>query len=94
MTGEGSTLRGRAAAHCSVLKCSSPLQLESGAVIRLLGAISHGQAGGPQPPVLEALEDMMEVSAVSPAQRPRRKDRPRARGPTGSQVQNRFFLKN
>nr|KAF6445215.1 SPOC domain containing 1 [Molossus molossus] len=59
--------------------------LDSGAVIRLLGAISHGQAGGPQPPTLEALENMMEVSSASPAQRPRRKARLRARGLTGSQ---------
>uniref|UniRef100_UPI004038B03F SPOC domain-containing protein 1 n=1 Tax=Callospermophilus lateralis TaxID=76772 RepID=UPI004038B03F len=34
--------------------------LSSGAVIRLLGAISHGQAGGQQLLKLEALEDFME----------------------------------
>nr|XP_023490297.1 SPOC domain-containing protein 1 isoform X2 [Equus caballus] len=59
--------------------------LGSGAVIHLLGAISRGQAGGPQPPKLEVLENMMEVSSASPAQRPRRKERPMARGPTGCQ---------
>ncbi|KAF5910409.1 hypothetical protein HPG69_014641, partial [Diceros bicornis minor] len=50
--------------------------LGSPAVIHLLGAISHGQAGGPQPPKLEVLEDMMEISSASSAQRPRRKERP------------------
>ncbi|XP_058409501.1 SPOC domain-containing protein 1 isoform X2 [Diceros bicornis minor] len=59
--------------------------LGSPAVIHLLGAISHGQAGGPQPPKLEVLEDMMEISSASSAQRPRRKERPVARGPTGCQ---------
>ncbi|XP_014639243.1 PREDICTED: LOW QUALITY PROTEIN: SPOC domain-containing protein 1 [Ceratotherium simum simum] len=59
--------------------------LGSPAVIHLLGAISHGQAGGPQPPKLEVLENMMEISSALPAQRPRRKERPVARGPTGCQ---------
>lgn len=60
-------------------------------MISLLGAISRGQAGGLQPPKLEALENMMEVSVASPAQRPRRKKRPMAQGSTGCQVQNRLF---
>ncbi|XP_054547466.1 SPOC domain-containing protein 1 [Talpa occidentalis] len=59
--------------------------LGSGPVIHLLGALLHGQANGPQPPKLEALEDMMEVSSTSPAKRPRRKKRSRAQGPTGCQ---------
>ncbi|XP_027438505.2 SPOC domain-containing protein 1 isoform X2 [Zalophus californianus] len=59
--------------------------LGSGAVLHLLGAIRHGQAGELQPPKLEVLEDMMEVSLASPVQRPRRKERPRAQGPTGCQ---------
>ncbi|XP_016074711.1 PREDICTED: SPOC domain-containing protein 1 [Miniopterus natalensis] len=57
--------------------------LDSGAVIHLLGAISQGQAG--EPLKLEALENMMEVSSASPAQRPRRKERTRAWGPTWCQ---------
>ncbi|XP_004679471.1 PREDICTED: SPOC domain-containing protein 1 [Condylura cristata] len=57
----------------------------SGPVIHLLGALHHGQAGGPQPPKLETLENMMEVSSASPAKRPRRKERPMARGPAGCQ---------
>ncbi|XP_007952337.1 SPOC domain-containing protein 1 [Orycteropus afer afer] len=57
----------------------------SGLVIRLLGAISHSQAGGSQAPKLEALEDLMEVSTVSPARRPRTKARPMAQRPTGCQ---------
>ncbi|XP_071073272.1 SPOC domain-containing protein 1-like [Dasypus novemcinctus] len=60
--------------------------LGSGAVIRLLGAIGHGQAGGPQPPKLEALEDLTETKSASPAQRLRRKQLPRARRPAGSQL--------
>ncbi|XP_011356361.1 SPOC domain-containing protein 1 [Pteropus vampyrus] len=59
--------------------------LGSGALIHLLGAISHGQAGELQPSKLEALENMMEVSSASPAQRPRRKGRPVTRDPTGCQ---------
>lgn len=62
-------------------------------MIHLLGAISHGQARGLQLPQLEVLENMMEVSLASPAQRPRRKRRPMVQGPTGCQVQNRFFTK-
>lgn len=61
------------------------LELGSGAVIHLLGAISHGQARGLQLPKLEVLENMMEVSLASPAQRPRRKRRPMVQGPTGCQ---------
>lgn len=60
-------------------------ELGSGAVIHLLGAISHGQARGLQLPKLEVLENMMEVSLASPAQRPRRKRRPMVQGPTGCQ---------
>ncbi|XP_019512970.1 PREDICTED: SPOC domain-containing protein 1 isoform X1 [Hipposideros armiger] len=59
--------------------------LDSGAVIHLLGAISHGQAWGLQPPKLEALQNMMEVSSALPAQRCRRKKRRMARGLTGCQ---------
>ncbi|XP_021540091.1 SPOC domain-containing protein 1 [Neomonachus schauinslandi] len=59
--------------------------LGSGAVLHLLGAIRRGQAGELQPPKLEVLEDMMKVSLASPVQRPRRKERPRAQGPTGCQ---------
>ncbi|KAF6345703.1 SPOC domain containing 1 [Rhinolophus ferrumequinum] len=59
--------------------------LGSGAVIHLLGAISHGRAGELQPSKLEALENMMEVSSASPAKRCRRKERRVARGPTGCQ---------
>ncbi|VFV40856.1 spocd1 protein [Lynx pardinus] len=59
--------------------------LGSGAVVHLLGAISCGQAGEPQHPKLEVLENMMEASSVSPVQRSRRKERPVARGPTGCQ---------
>ncbi|XP_045046314.2 SPOC domain-containing protein 1 isoform X2 [Desmodus rotundus] len=59
---------------------------DSGAVIYLLGAINLDQAGGLQPPKLGPLDNMMEVSSASPAQRPRRKGRPRAQGPTGCQV--------
>lgn len=77
--------------RCSVLKCFFPLQLGSGAVLHLLGAIRGGRAGEPQPPKLEVLEDMMEVSLASPVQRPRRKERPMAQGPAGCQVQNTFF---
>ncbi|EPQ15210.1 SPOC domain-containing protein 1 [Myotis brandtii] len=62
-----------------------PKLLDSGAVIHLLGAISHGQAGGARPLKLEALENMMEVSAASPAQRPRRKIRRQAHSPTWCQ---------
>ncbi|KAF6111602.1 SPOC domain containing 1 [Phyllostomus discolor] len=58
---------------------------DSGAMIYLLGAISLGQAGGLQPPKLEPLNSLMEVSSASPAQRPRRKERPSAQGPTGCQ---------
>nr|XP_005544188.2 SPOC domain-containing protein 1 isoform X3 [Macaca fascicularis] len=58
----------------------------SGPVIQLLGAVSHGQAGGQLPPKLEVLEDLMEVSSPSPAQRLRRKKRPMAQGPAGCQV--------
>ncbi|XP_067567965.1 SPOC domain-containing protein 1 isoform X1 [Pseudorca crassidens] len=57
----------------------------SGAVIHLLGAIGYSQAGGLLPPKLEVLEDMMEVNSASPVQRPRLKERPMARGPTGCQ---------
>ncbi|XP_008951731.1 SPOC domain-containing protein 1 isoform X2 [Pan paniscus] len=60
--------------------------LGSGPVIQLLGAISHGQAGGQLPPKLEVLEDLMEVSSPSPAQRLRRKKRPMVQGPAGCQV--------
>ncbi|XP_072606500.1 SPOC domain-containing protein 1 isoform X2 [Vulpes vulpes] len=59
--------------------------LGSGPVIHLLGAISHGQAGEPQPPKLEVLENMMEVSLASLVQRPRRKERPMAQGPSRCQ---------
>ncbi|KAM8791771.1 SPOC domain-containing protein 1-like [Rhynchonycteris naso] len=59
--------------------------LDSGAVIYLLGAVSHGQAAGLWPPKLEALENMMEASSASHAPRPKRRERPRARGPTGCQ---------
>nr|XP_012620907.1 SPOC domain-containing protein 1 isoform X2 [Microcebus murinus] len=60
--------------------------LGSGAVVQLLGAVSHSQAAGQPPPKLEALEDLMEVSSSSPARRPRRKERPVALGPAGGQV--------
>ncbi|XP_032159445.1 SPOC domain-containing protein 1 isoform X5 [Mustela erminea] len=72
---------------CSlVLRCfPPPTQLGSGAVLRLLGALRRGQAGEPQPPKLEVLEDMMEVSLASPVQRPRRKERPVAQGPARCQ---------
>ncbi|CAK7321550.1 SPOC domain-containing protein 1 [Vulpes lagopus] len=59
--------------------------LGSGPVIHLLGAISHGQAGEPQPPKLEVLENMMEVSLASLVQRPRRKERPMVQGPSRCQ---------
>ncbi|XP_077006621.1 SPOC domain-containing protein 1-like isoform X2 [Tamandua tetradactyla] len=59
--------------------------LGSGATIQLLGAIICSQAGEPQPPQLEALENLMEISSVSPVQRPRRKKMPRAKGPAGYQ---------
>ncbi|XP_077754857.1 SPOC domain-containing protein 1 isoform X11 [Canis aureus] len=59
--------------------------LGSGPVIHLLGAISHGQAGEPQPPKLEVLENMMEVSLASLVQRPRRKERSMAQGPSRCQ---------
>ncbi|XP_037683809.1 SPOC domain-containing protein 1-like [Choloepus didactylus] len=59
--------------------------LGSGAVIQLLGAITHSQAGGPQLPELEALENLMEISSASPVRRPRRNKRPRARDPAGYQ---------
>ncbi|XP_036917313.1 SPOC domain-containing protein 1 [Sturnira hondurensis] len=58
---------------------------DSGAVICLLGAISLGQAAGLQPPKLGPLDNMMEVSSASSAQRPRRKETPRAQGPMGCQ---------
>ncbi|XP_073936801.1 SPOC domain-containing protein 1 isoform X1 [Castor canadensis] len=48
----------------------------SGATVHLLGAISHSQAGGQQPPKLQALEDLMEVTSALPSQRPRRRERP------------------
>ncbi|XP_066122661.1 SPOC domain-containing protein 1 [Saccopteryx bilineata] len=67
--------------------------LDSGAVIYLLGAVSHGQAAGLWPPKLEALENMTEASSASHAPRPKRRERPRARGPTGCQVQNSFFMR-
>lgn len=57
-------------------------------MIQLLGAVSHGQAGGQLLPKLEVLEDLMEVSSPSPAQRLRRKKRPMAQGPAGCQVRN------
>uniref|UniRef100_A0A2K6RM63 SPOC domain-containing protein 1 n=1 Tax=Rhinopithecus roxellana TaxID=61622 RepID=A0A2K6RM63_RHIRO len=60
--------------------------LGSGPVIQLLGALSHGQAAGQLPPKLEVLEDLMEVSSPSPAQRLRRKKRPMVQGPAGCQV--------
>ncbi|XP_035954641.1 SPOC domain-containing protein 1 isoform X5 [Halichoerus grypus] len=60
-------------------------KLGSGTVLHLLGAIRRGQAGELQPPKLEVLEDMMKVSLASPVQRPRRKERPRAQGPTRCQ---------
>ncbi|XP_069333692.1 SPOC domain-containing protein 1 isoform X1 [Eulemur rufifrons] len=60
--------------------------LGSGAVVQLLGAVSHSQAGGQLPPKLEALEYLMEVSSSSPARRPRRKERPVALGPAGCQI--------
>lgn len=60
-------------------------------MIHLLGAIGYSQAGGLLPPKLEVLEDMMEVNSASPVQRPRLKERPMARGPTGCQVQKMFF---
>nr|XP_035954603.1 SPOC domain-containing protein 1 isoform X3 [Halichoerus grypus] len=64
------------------LRCA---KLGSGTVLHLLGAIRRGQAGELQPPKLEVLEDMMKVSLASPVQRPRRKERPRAQGPTRCQ---------
>ncbi|XP_035954610.1 SPOC domain-containing protein 1 isoform X2 [Halichoerus grypus] len=64
---------------------SFPKLLGSGTVLHLLGAIRRGQAGELQPPKLEVLEDMMKVSLASPVQRPRRKERPRAQGPTRCQ---------
>ncbi|XP_025303410.3 SPOC domain-containing protein 1 isoform X3 [Canis lupus dingo] len=64
---------------------SFPKLLGSGPVIHLLGAISHGQAGEPQPPKLEVLENMMEVSLASLVQRPRRKERSMAQGPSRCQ---------
>uniref|UniRef100_A0A8C8YEI0 SPOC domain-containing protein 1 n=1 Tax=Prolemur simus TaxID=1328070 RepID=A0A8C8YEI0_PROSS len=60
--------------------------LGSGAVVQLLGTISHSQAGGQLPPKLKALEDLMEVSSSSPARRPRRKERPVALGPARCQI--------
>lgn len=55
-------------------------------MIHLLGGIRDGQAGDSLSPKLEVLEDMMEISSASPAQRPRRKDRPMIQGPKGNQV--------
>ncbi|XP_048671830.1 SPOC domain-containing protein 1 isoform X1 [Marmota marmota marmota] len=63
-----------------------PRLLGSGAVIQLLGAISHGQAGGQQLLKLEALEDFMEAGSALPAQRPRRRERAQTRGSAGHQV--------
>uniref|UniRef100_A0A2K6TU05 SPOC domain-containing protein 1 n=1 Tax=Saimiri boliviensis boliviensis TaxID=39432 RepID=A0A2K6TU05_SAIBB len=60
--------------------------LDSRPVIRLLGAVSHGQAGGQLAPKLEVLGDLMEVSSLLPAKRLRKKKRPMAQGPAGCQV--------
>lgn len=49
------------------------LQVAEGPVIRLLGTLGQAQAGKPQSLQLEPLEDMMEISAASPAQRLRRR---------------------
>lgn len=48
-------------------------KVDEGPVIRLLGALGQAQAGKPQPLQLEPLEDMMEISAASPAQRLKRR---------------------
>ena len=60
-------------------------------MICLLGAVSYSQAGGQLSPKLEVLEDMMEASSASSAQRPRKRKRRRARGRVRRQVQNRVF---
>ncbi|XP_035164444.2 SPOC domain-containing protein 1 isoform X2 [Callithrix jacchus] len=62
-----------------------PRLLDSRPVIHLLGAVSHGQAGGQLAPKLEVLEDLMEVSSLLPAKRLRRKKRPMVQGPAGCQ---------
>ncbi|KAM6216977.1 LOW QUALITY PROTEIN: SPOC domain-containing protein 1 [Rhynchocyon petersi] len=62
-----------------------PKLCSSRTVIRLLGAISHNQEGGLQVPKLETLENFMELSPASPAQRPRRKAKPLTQHPTGCQ---------
>ncbi|XP_010619878.1 SPOC domain-containing protein 1 isoform X1 [Fukomys damarensis] len=59
--------------------------LGSEAAIQLLGAISHGQAGGQQPPQLEALDNLMENSSAAPSQKPRTRKRPMAQGPATGQ---------
>ncbi|KAF7467211.1 hypothetical protein GHT09_001323 [Marmota monax] len=64
---------------------SGQKELGSGAVIQLLGAISHGQAGGQQLLKLEALEDFMEAGSGLPAQRPRRRERAQTQGSAGHQ---------
>ncbi|XP_062046037.1 SPOC domain-containing protein 1 [Lepus europaeus] len=61
--------------------------LGSGAVLQLLGAVSHHPAGGQLP---AKPEDLMEVSSASPARRRRRKERSLAQGPAGCQVQSRL----
>lgn len=60
-------------------------------MIYLLGAVSYSQAGGQLPPRLEVLEDMMEAYSASSVQRPRKKQRCRARGRMRRQVQNSVF---
>ncbi|KAM6174093.1 SPOC domain-containing protein 1 [Erethizon dorsatum] len=62
-----------------------PRWVDSEARIQLRGAICHGQAGGQQPPQMEALENFMEISSASPSQKPRTRKRPAAQGPAGGQ---------
>ncbi|XP_055979465.1 SPOC domain-containing protein 1 [Sorex fumeus] len=59
--------------------------MAAGPVIFLLGSLGQAKAEWPQPLQLEPLENMMEVSAASPARRPRRKRRCKALCPTARQ---------
>ncbi|XP_061287225.1 SPOC domain-containing protein 1 [Bos javanicus] len=84
--GSGPRLETMRMAHGVKLVC----YVGSEPVICLLGAVSYSQAGGQLPPKLEVLEDMMEASSASSAQRPRKKKRRRARGRVRRQVRVRI----
>lgn len=74
------------------LKGSSLLQLGSGPVVHLLGAISHRPTGGQAITKLEALEDLAEIISGPSTKRHRRKKEPLVEGPTECQVQNKWGL--